>query len=445
MPERVDVVVLGMGVGGEEVAGRLAEAGLSVVGIDDRLVGGECPYWGCIPSKMMIRAANLLTEARRVPGMAGHTEVSPDWAPVAARIRAEATDNWDDKVAVDRFTGKGGKFVRGRGRLTGPGRVTVGDTVFDATRAVVVGTGTVPTIPPVDGLAATPYWTNRQAIEVETLPASLIVLGGGAIGVELAQVFARFGVAVTIVESQPRLLALEEPESSDTARAALTDDNIEIHTGIRATRVAHDGTSFTVTLSGGTQLTADRLLVATGRHAELAGLGVETVGLDPTGKALNPDERMRIADRMWAVGDVTGKGAFTHVSVYQARIATRAILGEDGPPADYRALPRVTFTDPEIGAVGLTESQAREQGLDVRVYNTDLANNTRGWLHHAEGFIKLIESEGRLVGGTAAGPMGGEILGALAVAVHGEVPVERLRHMMYAFPTFHRALDAALL
>ncbi|MDT4987717.1 MAG: hypothetical protein QOI74_1811, partial [Micromonosporaceae bacterium] len=241
MPERVDVVVVGMGVGGEEVAGRLAEAGLSVVGMDDRLVGGECPYWGCIPSKMMIRAANLLTEARRIDGMAGQAQVSPDWAPVAARIRAEATDNWDDKAAVDRFTGKGGTFVRGRGRLTAPGRVAVGDRVFEAARAVVVSTGTVPTIPPVDGLAGTPYWTNREAIEVETLPASLIVLGGGAIGVELAQVFARFGVSVTVVESQARLLALDEPESSETVHAALAQDNIEIHTGIRATKVAHDG------------------------------------------------------------------------------------------------------------------------------------------------------------------------------------------------------------
>ncbi|MDT5038281.1 MAG: hypothetical protein QOE03_3466 [Micromonosporaceae bacterium] len=448
MPERVDVVVVGMGVGGEEVAGRLAEAGLSVVGMDDRLVGGECPYWGCIPSKMMIRAANLLTEARRIDGMAGQAQVSPDWAPVAARIRAEATDNWDDKAAVDRFTGKGGTFVRGRGRLTAPGRVAVGDRVFEAARAVVVSTGTVPTIPPVDGLAGTPYWTNREAIEVETLPASLIVLGGGAIGVELAQVFARFGVSVTVVESQARLLALDEPESSETVHAALAQDNIEIHTGIRATKVAHDGKGFTVTLGGGAELTAERLLVATGRHAELAGLGVETAGLDPTAKALQPDDRMRIGDRMWAVGDVTGKGAFTHVAMYQAGIAVRDVLGHDGPPADYRALPRVTFTDPEVGAVGLTEARARDAGLPVRVGIAQVPSSARGWIHKAgnAGFIKLVvdADRGVLVGATSAGPVGGEVLAGLAVAVHGEVPVERLRHMIYAYPTFHRGIEDAL-
>src|SRR5690242_8054106 len=176
MADEVDVVVVGMGVGGEEVAGRLAAAGLSVVGIEHRLVGGECPYWGCVPSKMMIRAANLLAEARRVPGMAGLTTVEPDWAPVARRIREEATDDWDDTVAVERFTKKGGRFVRGFGRLAGPGRVEVDDQVFVARRAVVVGAGTAPVIPPVEGLAGTPYWTNREAIEAAELPDSLIVL-----------------------------------------------------------------------------------------------------------------------------------------------------------------------------------------------------------------------------------------------------------------------------
>jgi pyruvate/2-oxoglutarate dehydrogenase complex dihydrolipoamide dehydrogenase (E3) component len=175
------------------------------------------------------------------------------------------------------------------------------------------------------------------------------------------------------------------------------------------------------------------------------GLGVGAVGLDESARFIEVDDRLRAADGVWAVGDVTGKGAFTHVADYQARIAARDILGEDGPGADYQALPRVTFTDPEIGAVGLTESQARERYSDVRVHTTDLANNSRGWLHRGEGFLKLIEAEGRLVGGTSAGPMGGEILGALAVAVHGEVPVERLRQMIYAYPTFHRAIDAALL
>lgn len=245
-PELVDVVVVGLGVGGEEVAGRLAEAGLSVVGIERDLVGGECPYWGCVPSKMMIRAANALAEARRVNVLAGAAQVRPDWAPVAKRIREEATDTWDDKVAVDRFVGKGGRFLRGSGRLDGPGRVRVGEQVFQARYGVVLGTGTRPSIPPIDGLADTPYWTNHQAIEVEELPESLLVLGGGAIGLELAQVFARFGVRVTVVEALDRVLAIEEPEASEVAAAALRADGVIIATGVKAERVSHDGRSFTV-------------------------------------------------------------------------------------------------------------------------------------------------------------------------------------------------------
>jgi pyruvate/2-oxoglutarate dehydrogenase complex dihydrolipoamide dehydrogenase (E3) component len=448
MSEQVDVVVIGLGVGGEEVAGRLAEAGLTVVGIEDRLVGGECPYWGCIPSKMMIRAANLLAEGRRVDGMAGSAQVSPDWAPVARRIRDEATDNWNDQVAVDRFTGKGGRFVRGRGRLVAPGRVAVGDVELHAASAVVVATGTQPAIPPIDGLAGTPYWTNREAIEAETLPASLLVLGGGAIGLELAQAYARFGVAVTIVEANQRVLAMEEPESSALAYEALSRDKVSIHIGARATKVVHDGGKFTVALDDGRDVTGEKLLVATGRRTNLGGLGVDSVGLDPKAKAIEVDDRMRAGERLWAVGDVTGKGAFTHIAMYQAGVAVRDILGQDGPPADYRALPRVTFTDPEIGAVGLTEEQARTRGLNVRVGTTQIPSSSRGWIHKVgnDGFIKLIADADRgvLVGATSAGPTGGEVLAGLAVAVHGEVPVDRLRHMIYAYPTLHRAIEAAI-
>ncbi|GIH10915.1 pyridine nucleotide-disulfide oxidoreductase [Rhizocola hellebori] len=448
MAERVDVVVLGLGVGGEEVAGKLAAAGLSVVGIEARLVGGECPYWGCVPSKMMIRASNLLAEGRRIPGMAGASQVDPDWAPVAARIRDEATDSWDDKVAVDRFTGKGGRFVRGWGVLDGHGRVKVGDDVYEATRAVVIGTGTSPSIPPIEGLSGTPYWTNREAIEAAALPESLLVLGGGAIGLELAQMFARFGTTVTVIEALDRLLALEEPESSALAAEALAADGVKVVVGQGAQRVEHGAGGFTVTLADGTSHRAEKLLVATGRRVNLRELGVESIGLDPQARSLAVDDRMRALDNVWAVGDVTGRGAFTHVAMYQAGIAVRDILGQPGPPADYRALPRVTFTDPEIGAVGLTEKQAREQGLSVQTGIGQTPSSTRGWIHKAgnAGFTKLVADtqRGVLVGATSAGPVGGEVLGALAVAVHGEVPVERLRHMIYAYPTFHRGIEDAL-
>lgn len=250
MVEQVDVVVVGLGPAGESVAGQLAEAGLSVVGVEQQLVGGECPYWGCVPSKMMIRAANLLAEARRVPGMAGTATVTPDWALVAQRIRAEATDDWNDQVAVDRFTGKGGTLVRGRGRLVGSGQVAVGDRVFTARRGVVLATGTSPAVPPVTGLGDVPFWTNREAIEAERLPGALLVLGGGAIGVELAQVFARFGVEVTVVEAAPSLLPGEEPEAGELVRQALTADGVRVLTGTVADKARTDGDRVVVSLDG---------------------------------------------------------------------------------------------------------------------------------------------------------------------------------------------------
>jgi pyruvate/2-oxoglutarate dehydrogenase complex dihydrolipoamide dehydrogenase (E3) component len=448
MAENVDVVVVGLGVGGEEVAGRLAEAGLSVVGIEERLVGGECPYWGCVPSKMMIRAANLLAETRRVGGMAGSAQVSPDWAPVARRIRDEATDSWDDTVAVDRFTGKGGTFIRGSARLVGPREVAVGDRTFVADRAVVIGTGTTAAIPPIDGLAGTPLWTNHEAIEADTLPSTLVVLGGGAVGLELAQVFARFGVKVTVIEALDRILAMEEPESSEVAAATLARDGVTIHTDVSTTSVRHDATGFTITLSDGSTVEGERLLVSTGRKADLGRLGLDAAGLDPAAKFIAVDEWMRAGEGIWAVGDVTGRGAFTHVAMYQAGIAVRDILGQPGPPADYKALPRVTFTDPEIGAVGLTEAQARERYGRVSVGVSQVSSSARGWIHKAgnEGFHKLVvdADRGVLVGATSAGPVGGEVLYALAVAVHASVPVETLRHMIYAYPTFHRGIEDAL-
>ncbi|SCG68204.1 dihydrolipoyl dehydrogenase family protein [Micromonospora halophytica] len=477
-PEIVDVVVVGLGVGGEEVAGRLAEAGLTVVGVERNLVGGECPYWGCIPSKMMIRAANALAEARRVDQLAGTAQVRPDWAPVAKRIREEATDTWNDQVAVDRFTGKGGRFLRGSGRLDGPGRVVVGDQVLQARYGIVVGTGTSPSVPPIDGLADTPYWTNHQAVEVENLPGSLLVLGGGAIGLELAQVFARFGVRVTVVEAADRVLAIEEPEASEVAAAALRADGVRLHTGVKTERISHDGTAFTVH-AGEDSYTAERLLVVTGRKAHLAELGLDTVGVDCAQRYLPVDDRMHATDGVWAVGDVTGEGAFTHIAMYQASIVVADLLdhvrrarggpdasgtasvvggamGASGPSgvagtvprADYRALPRVTFTDPEVGAVGLTERQARERGINVQVGIAQLPSSARGWIHKAgnEGFVKLVADadEGVLVGATSVGPAGGEVLSGLVVAVHAAVPLHRLRHMIYAYPTFHRAIEDAL-
>jgi pyruvate/2-oxoglutarate dehydrogenase complex dihydrolipoamide dehydrogenase (E3) component len=446
-PIDVDVVVLGMGPGGEDVAGRLAEAGLSVVGIEAGLLGGECPYWGCIPSKMMVRAAHLLAEARRIPGFAGTVTVQPDWAPVAERIRTQATDDWDDTVAVDRFVGKGGIFVRGRGRLAGADTVTVDGQAYRARRAVVVATGSSAAIPPITGLGDTPYWTNREAVETEELPASIIVLGGGAIGAELAQVFGRFGVATTIVEAADRLLPLEEPEVGDLLAELFEAEGIEVVTGVGAADIAFDG-QFHVTLADGRRLQAEQLLVATGRRVDLDAIGAGSIGIDTAARSLPVDEHLRVTDGVWAVGDVTGKGAFTHTAMYQARIAVADILGEPHTAADYTALPRVTFTDPEVGSVGLVADAARASGIDVATGMIAVPSTARGWLHGTgnAGVIKLVADRSRnvLVGATAMGPSGGEVLGLLALAVHARVPIEELRSMIYAYPTFHRGVEDAL-
>jgi pyruvate/2-oxoglutarate dehydrogenase complex dihydrolipoamide dehydrogenase (E3) component len=279
------------------------------------------------------------------------------------------------------------------------------------------------------------------------VPESLIVLGGGAIGAELAQVFARFGTSVTVVEALPRLLSFEEPEASALTERIFMREGIKVCTSAPAERVSHNASCFTVRI-GDSALAAERLLVATGRRVDLAGVGVAAVGLDEKARVIPTDGWMRAADGVWAIGDVTGKGAFTHMSMYQADIAVRDILGSGGEPADYRAVPRVTFTDPEIGSVGLTEEQARAAGLRVRTGVTQLPYSARGWIHKAgnDGFIKVIEDANRsvLVGATSAGPYGGEVLSALQVAVRAEVPVRTLRNMPYAYPTFHRAIEDAL-
>jgi pyruvate/2-oxoglutarate dehydrogenase complex dihydrolipoamide dehydrogenase (E3) component len=446
--QRVDAVVIGMGPGGEEVAGRLAEAGLTVIGVERELVGGECPYWGCVPSKMMIRGSTLITETRRADGYAGTSSITPDLGPVARRIRAEATDDWDDKVAADRFEGKGGRLVRGSAVLDGPGRVRVGDDTFVASKAVVVASGSAPVVPPIDGLADTAYWTNREAISAESTPDSLVVLGGGAVGIELAQMFARYGAAVTVVEAADRILAPEEPEASEVVAEALGEDGITVRTAAKAVQVSREGTTTTVRLEDGTSVSGSELLVSVGRRARVAELGVDSVGLDPDARALEVDERMRAGERLWAVGDVTGVGNFTHMAMYQATIAIRDILGTPGPAADYTGLARVTFTDPEVGSVGLTERAAREEGRAVRVGTSQVSSSARGWIHGPgnKGVIKLVadDAAGVLVGATSAGPWGGEVLSMLTLAVHARVPVETLRAMIYAYPTFHRGVLDAL-
>lgn len=438
-----DVVVLGLGPGGEHVAIKLARAGLDVVGIEDRLVGGECPYYGCVPSKMMIAAAHVVAAVRKVPEFGGKATVEPDWSEVARRVRDEATDDWDDTVAVKRLEDSGARFHRGRGVLDGPGRVRVGGTTYVARKGVVLNTGTRPAAPPIDGLEGTPYWTNRDAVTATDLPASLVVLGGGPIGCEFAQVFSRFGVDVTVVEMAGRLVAAEEPEASEALTQAFTDEGITVLAGATVDSVSHDDNGFTLRVDG-TSVRAEKLLVAAGRHANLDFIGLDTVGLPDDLQVVETDERMRAGEQLWAIGDVTGKGAFTHVSMYQAAVVVRDALGEDGPWADYRAVPRVTFTSPEVASVGLSEKAARDGGLDVAVSTGDLG--ARGWLAKEQGVIKLVadRKRGVLVGGCVVAESGGEILSMLEAAVHAEIPVATLLTMHFAYPTYHRALEHAL-
>lgn len=420
-----------------------------MLGVERGLVGGECPYWGCVPTKMMIRAANALQEARRVPDLVGKVgEVEPDWSIVARRIREEATDSWNDRAAVERFAGTGGTLVRGTGRILSPERLEADGTTYAVRRGIVVNTGTRASIPPVPGLSDVPHWTNRELVEAEELPGSVVILGGGAIACELGQVLARFGVTVTIVESAPHLLSREEPDAGELVREVLESEGVHVHTAVEAEGVRAGGLGVVVTLTDGSVVDAERILVATGREADLAGVGLDAVGVDTDAGAVPVDDRCRVAEGVWAVGDITGKGAFTHVSMYQAGIVVRDILHQAGPAADYSALPRVTFTDPEVASVGLTEAQAREQLASVTVGTTPLASTTRGWIHKVgnEGLVKVVADaeRGVLVGATVMAPGGGDVLGALAVAVHAAVPLDRLRSMIYAYPTFHRGIEDAL-
>jgi pyruvate/2-oxoglutarate dehydrogenase complex dihydrolipoamide dehydrogenase (E3) component len=448
MDQQADLIVIGMGVGGEEVAGRAAEAGVDVVGLERKLVGGECPYWGCIPSKIIVRAGNALAEADRVNRLAGRATTAPAWAPVAARVR-EATADWDDQIAVERFQRKGGRFLRGQARIVGPREVEVDGRRLRARRGIVLASGGEPAVPPIDGLAGVEFWTNREAIEAAALPRSLIVLGAGPVGLELAQALHRLGSAITLVEVGEHALPMEEPEQGAAMDEVVRAEGMTLHAGVSAVAVKPRNGGVGVWLSDGKLVEAERLLVATGRRLDLGGLGVEAAGLDPGAPAIAVDPQLRAGDGLWAVGDVTGKGAYTHVAVYQGRIAAADILGVAHQPADYTAVPRVTFTDPEVASVGLTEAQARDSVDHVRVGMAQTASSARGWIHGPgaeHGVVKLVADAGRgvLVGGSVMGPAAGEIVGLLVLAIRERIPVAALRELIYPYPTFVRGIEDAL-
>jgi dihydrolipoamide dehydrogenase len=448
-PQLYDVIVIGAGPAGENVAGICAEAGLQVAAIEAELVGGECSYWGCIPSKVLIRPGDVLAAARRVAGAAAAVRGDVDVAETFAR-RDTFTGDWDDTGAVPWLVDRRVEVVRGRGRLAGIRTVVVERSdgmllELQARRAVVVATGTSAAIPAVPGLAEAGPWTNRDATSAKEVPGRLIVLGGGAIGLEMAQAFRRLGSReVTVVEAGPRLLIHEEPFASAEVRSAMEHEGIVIHTDTAVVSVDRLGDGpVTAMLAGGTAITADEILVAAGRRPSTSDLGLETVGLTP-GRWIEVDDQLRATEVegawLYAVGDCNGRALFTHMAKYQARVAADVILDRPNAAAsDHEAVPRVMFTDPQLCAVGLTEEEARQAGVDVRTarYATGGVAGSSVLGDPFLGSSQLVVDQARqvVVGATFVGPGTQELLHSATVAIVGVVPIERLWHTVPAFPT----------
>jgi pyruvate/2-oxoglutarate dehydrogenase complex dihydrolipoamide dehydrogenase (E3) component len=447
MERQFDVICIGAGPCGEAVATELAGAGQSLAVIEEHLVGGECPYWGCIPSKTMIRSAEVLAEARRARELAvSRIDWELDFPKVARRVSWMARDLDDTRPA--RAIEEHATLLRGHGALVGPRRVEVDGLALTARRGVVVCTGTSPFIPPIPGLDAVEPWTNREAVLAKELPGSLVVLGGGAVGVELAQAFARFGTRVTVVEGAPRPVAAEEPEAGELLRRHLEADGVRVLTGARAHEVRREGAGVCLLLEGAEPVTGDRLLVATGRRPNLDGFDLAAAEARATARGWVEVDRGTLvaADGIWAGGDVNGIGGFTHLAHYHGTLIGRALRGR-GRPANHDAVPRVTFTDPEIGSVGLTEAQARERGIDVRVVAVDAADAARGWIHGFKGgLVKVVvdAARGVLVGATIVSPRAGEMVAELTLAVRAQVPMGVIADTIHAFPTFSRVLQGVL-
>ncbi|MBT0774056.1 NAD(P)/FAD-dependent oxidoreductase [Kineosporia sp. J2-2] len=445
-----DVIVIGAGPAGENVAGRTVAGGLSTAVVERELVGGECSYWGCIPSKTLIRPGDVIAAAQRVPGAAAAVTGTIDVQAALAR-RDWMTSNWDDSGQVPWLDEVGITLVRGHARLTGPRTVQVTDSegvtrTLTANRAVVLATGTKAVVPPIPGLAEANAWTNRGVTEMKEIPHRLVVIGGGFVGAEMAQAVKRLGAAeVTVLEGGPHLLSREEPFAGEEVGKAFAAEGISVRTGVHATAVTrHDDGTVTVTLDDGAEVTADELLVATGRKPATEELGLDTVGLTP-GRPVEVDEQLRATgiaqnDWLYAVGDVNGLALLTHMGKYQARILGDVLLGKDAKDRSSRdVVPRVTFTDPQVCAVGLTEKQARERGLDIRVisYPTGGVSGAVTSGDGIEGTSQIIVDTARevIVGATFTGPGVSELLHSATIAISAQVSMQDLWHAVPSFPT----------
>ena len=434
-----DAIVLGGGPAGEHCAARLVAGGLRVAIVERELLGGECSYWGCIPSKTLVRPGEALQAARAAPGAREAIAGGVD-AAAAFAWRDFMVSGYDDSSQSSWAAGEGIEVLRGAGRLAGPGRVTVGDQTYSA-NDIVIATGSDPVIPPVPGLRALDgIWTNREATALTEVPRRLLILGGGPVGLELGQALARMGASVAIVEGMGRLLAREPKPLGDAIAEALAGDGVELYLGQQAASARRERDDYVLELADGTELRGDRLLVATGRRPRAADLGLDSVGIEPGRRGIEVDARMSAGDGVWAIGDVTGIWPLTYVGKYQGRIAAANILGEPRE-ADYSAVPRVVFTDPQAAAVGEADGPLIATVSLADVPRT--ATYTRAY-DTGPGFMTLISDGERVTGAYAAGPDAGEWLQQATLAIRARVPLEVFDDVIQPFPTFSEVFLHAL-